>query len=300
MPDSTTNVLETPAKGPVNAIEKPKKAAETAIESGDVSGVYRIARGEVDQAVTQELSISKIDDADVATVAGPELIALKQADAEFEHKAEGALGDLKKSFGETQLHDQEDEEEESDVSLELVETKPEISAPKLEEKSEVNPEQALRLETVNKDLKEEEMALAEFVKQHGKALTKLEEAYLDALQTRIAALKTEQGMLEGGDETSAADPEQLKTLQKKAEQAEAEYASQRDEYLADESAKEFQPIQTQEQVQPSFGQSSITSGQPLRSSSSDAPSMMRNRPGPMRHAFGKFMEGLKFWKHFTR
>lgn len=96
MSDATATVVETPVKAGESRVERPHTSAESALESGDVSGVYRIAQQQVDETVTRELGISKIDDAQTATVAGPEIIALKQADAEFSNKTQAALGGLKR------------------------------------------------------------------------------------------------------------------------------------------------------------------------------------------------------------
>jgi hypothetical protein len=98
MSDATATIVETPAKTGELRVESLHNSAEAAIESGDVSGVYRIAQNQVDETVTRELGISKIDDAQTAAVAGPEIIALKQADADFENKTKTALGGLKTSI----------------------------------------------------------------------------------------------------------------------------------------------------------------------------------------------------------
>lgn len=95
MSDATATVVETPAKTGEMRAEAPKHSVEAALESNDTSGVYRIARDQVDETVTRELGISKVDDVNAATVAGPEIIALRQADSEFQQKVDGALGGLK-------------------------------------------------------------------------------------------------------------------------------------------------------------------------------------------------------------
>lgn len=99
MSDANATVVETPIKAGESRVERPHATAESALESGDVSGVYRIAQQHVDETVTRELGISKIDDAQTAAVAGPEIIALKQADAEFGNRAQAALGGLKEAIG---------------------------------------------------------------------------------------------------------------------------------------------------------------------------------------------------------
>jgi hypothetical protein len=99
MSDATATIVETPAKTGELRVESLHNSAEAAIESGDVSGVYRIAQNQVDETMTRELGISKIDDAQTATVAGPEIIALKQADAELGNRTQAALDSLKTVIG---------------------------------------------------------------------------------------------------------------------------------------------------------------------------------------------------------
>lgn len=145
MSDATSTIVETPAKTGELRVESLHNSAEAAIESGDVSGVYRIAQNQVDETVTRELGISKIEDAQTAKVAGPEIIALKQADAEFTNKTHAALGGLKEIIGKTV---QTETEAEREARLEAVAAEAMKSGPlTVEEMSQdlekhVTPEEA--------------------------------------------------------------------------------------------------------------------------------------------------------------
>jgi len=91
-------VVETPPNTRESTVEKSKGEVKNKLESGDISGVYRIAQAEVDDELARGLGLSKIESANTATIAGPEIVALKQADADFENRAKTALGGLKTSM----------------------------------------------------------------------------------------------------------------------------------------------------------------------------------------------------------
>lgn len=150
MSDTTAPVVESSQKTGELRVERPKQNVDAAVESGDVSGVYRIARAEADSSVTRELEISKIDQVD-ASIAGPEIIALKQADAELQNKTESALGGLRATLDGLNKTEnpqpQKETEAEKDARLEAVALEAMKSGP-------------LTVEEMAKDLEAHEAATA--------------------------------------------------------------------------------------------------------------------------------------------
>jgi hypothetical protein len=396
MSDATATIVETPAKTGELRVEARHNSAEAAVESGDVSGVYRIAQNQVDETVTRELGISKIDDAQTATVAGPEIIALKQADAELGNRTQAALGNLKTVIGSfntpTTLPEREapkapeatsagveearlaavaekamqegpltteemaadlEKHEAEEARKEMAKITPEEAAAaipliikredpvitveelKPEEQKQVQEVAALAeldediergvktfeqgLDKIDAELAAEKKAMEDFNSTHGMAHTKLEQAYLDALVGRIAALEFEKKTHETGDDSfeAKAKAAELKQLADKAEasyqemynaysakpveavpaQAPAEqpkaeklglHLNEEDENFEAKQYEQFHPGQT-------FGSASrqVSTGRStFESSSMGAPPKSKGR-------MGKFIDSLKFWKYFT-
>ncbi len=277
-------------------IEAPKQGMESGMESGDASGVFRRAQADVDKTLASELAISKIDDPKAAAVAEAEVIKLKQADAEFQSKAEGALGNLKQAIG-AQIIESPISNVESPVMAP-------VSAPEIVETKQIETvlglpaEKQARLDTVNEELKHEETALHEFENTHTKAVTKLEEAYLNALKARVDALKFEQGAISGGRE----DQQAISDHRMKADQAEAVYSKMYEEYLEqpeDEEIHEADAPITTEEVPAVF---EAPTQRHFQANPHEVISMPEQPkpPGRAGQAVGKFVDGLKFWKYFTR
>ena len=253
MSDATATVVETPAKTGESRVESTIKSAETAIESGDTSGVYRIARDQVDETVSRELGISKLDDPNAATVAGPEIVALKQADAEFQQRVDGVLGGLKTTLDgvvkpapvakiETPITDtvpekemskdlakHEAEEGQKEPVIPVKELKPEEPR-EVEDLAQGVGDFEKGLEKINTELEAEKKALEEFNGTHGQAHTPLEQAYLDALRGRVTALEFEKQSHEASDKSYEATAK-LVELKQKADKAEAAYQTMYDGYM---------------------------------------------------------------------
>ncbi|MCE9586140.1 hypothetical protein K8R04_02365 [Candidatus Uhrbacteria bacterium] len=264
MSNAAAAVAEIPAKAGESAIEKPKGEVRSKVESGDISGVYRIAQSEVDDELARGLGLSKFDDAGTAAVAGPEIVALKQADAEFENKAKTALGGLKGTLDavnkpEAPIVEAKHEspavvlpviEEQKPVEtksmpvevpvvteIPVVETvvapvvEVKLEAPVAEEvevKQEVT--QDAMLQKLDAELIAEKKALEEFQGTHGKAHTPLEQAYLDALTGRITSLEFEKKAHTNGD-TGFEALAKAAELKQKADKAEAAYQSMYDGFM---------------------------------------------------------------------
>jgi len=79
------------------AKEMPATQVESVVERGDISGVYKIASHEVDSVVDRGKSISNPAGIDAA-VAGPEIVALNQADAELSNRSANALNTLNETL----------------------------------------------------------------------------------------------------------------------------------------------------------------------------------------------------------
>lgn len=400
MSDATATIVETPAKTGELRVESLHNSAEAAIESGDVSGVYRIAQNQVDETVTRELGISKIDDAQTATVAGPEIIALKQADAELGNRTQAALGSLKTVIGsfntpttlpareapkspevnpilaeearlaevaekamkegpltteemaaDLEKHEAEEarkemakitpEEAANAIPLIIKREDPVITVEELkpEEQAEIKEVAALAeldediergvksfeqgLDKIDAELAAEKKAMEDFNSTHGMAHTKLEQAYLDALVGRIAALEFEKKAHETGDESLEAKAKTAE-LKRLAEKAEMSYQEMYNEYSAqptetapaqaageqpkaeklglhlDEEDENFEAKQY-EQFHPgqTFGpvpQSRSSGRASFESSPMGMPQSALQKP---KGRIGKFIDGLKFWKYFT-
>ena len=393
MSDATATIVETPAKTGELRVEARHNSAETAIESGDVSGVYRIAQNQVDEMVMRELGISKIDDAQTATVAGPEIIALKQADAELGNRTQAALGNLKTVIGSfntpTTLPSREApkapeatpaeeearlaavaekamqegpltteemaadlEKHEAEVARkEMAKITPEEAATaipliikredpvitveelKPEEQKEVQEVAALaeldediergvqtfekELAKIDSELVAEKKAFEDFNASHGMAHTKLEQAYLDALANRIAALEFEKKSHETGDDSfeAKAKAAELKQL---ADKAESSYQEMYNAFLnqpetvskesklekiglhLDEEDENYE-AQQYEQYHPgnTFGQMKSSGSARMTSGSGTFEDVSAPQTQKPKGRFGKFIDGLKFWKYFT-
>jgi hypothetical protein len=365
MSDATAAVVETPSKTGELRAEMPNKSVETAVETGDTSGVYRIARDQVDETVTREMGISKLDDPNAAMVAGPEIVALKQADAEFQQRVEGALGGLKTTLDgvakpvaaakiETPVSETAAEKDArlEAVALEAMKAGPltveemaaDLEKHEAEEKqaemAKVTPQEAAEaiplvtkkeetasvaildkdiargvnefeqgLEKINAELAAEKKALEDFNSTHGQAHTPLEQAYLDALNGRVAALEFEKKAHETSDksyETTA----KLVELKQKADKAEAAYQVMYDGQVnqppvateglhLNEEDEDYEARQY-EQFHPgsSFGQSQEVAPQAKPRPVMEA-SPMGTAPKP-KGRVGKFIDGLKFWKYFGK
>jgi hypothetical protein len=255
MSDATATVVETPAKTGESRVESTIKSAETAIESGDTSGVYRIARDQVDETVSRELGISKLDNPNAATVAGPEIVALKQADAEFQQRVDGVLGGLKTTLDgvvkpapvakietpitdtvpekdtskDLEKHEEKVEEKQKEPAIPVEELKPE-AATEVEDLAQGVGDFEKGLEKINIELEAEKKALEEFNGTHGQAHTPLEQAYLDALRGRVTALEFEKQSHEANDKSYEATAK-LVELKQKADKAEGAYQAMYDGYM---------------------------------------------------------------------
>ena len=393
MSDATATIVETPAKTGELRVEARHNSAETAIESGDVSGVYRIAQNQVDEMVMRELGISKIDDAQTATVAGPEIIALKQADAELGNRTQAALGNLKTVIGsfntpttlpsreapkapeatpaeeearlaavaekamqegpltteemaaDLEKHEAEEarkemakitpEEAATAIPLIIKREDPVITVEELkpEEQKEVQEVAALaeldediergvqtfekELAKIHSELVAEKKAFEDFNASHGMAHTKLEQAYLDALANRIAALEFEKKSHETGDDSfeAKAKAAELKQL---ADKAESSYQEMYNAFLnqpetvskesklekiglhLDEEDENYE-AQQYEQYHPgnTFGQMKSSGSARMTSGSGTFEDVSAPQTQKPKGRFGKFIDGLKFWKYFT-
>ena len=393
MSDATATIVETPAKTGELRVEARHNSAETAIESGDVSGVYRIAQNQVDEMVMRELGISKIDDAQTATVAGPEIIALKQADAELGNRTQAALGNLKTVIGsfntpttlpsreapkapeatpaeeearlaavaekamqegpltteemaaDLEKHEAEEarkemakitpEEAATAIPLIIKREDPVITVEELkpEEQKEVQEVAALaeldediergvqtfekELAKIDSELVAEKKAFEDFNASHGMAHTKLEQAYLDALANRIAALEFEKKSHETGDDSfeAKAKAAELKQL---ADKAESSYQEMYNAFLnqpetvskesklekiglhLDEEDENYE-AQQYEQYHPgnTFGQMKSSGSARMTSGSGTFEDVSAPQTQKPKGRFGKFIDGLKFWKYFT-
>lgn len=384
MSDVSTAVVETPTKTGELRVESLHNTAEAAIESGDVSGVYRIAQNQVDETVARELGISKIEDSQTAAVAGPEIIALKQADAELGNRTQAALGNLKTVIGsfnapttlpardvpktaeaaqaaeearlvavaeqamqegpltvEEMAADLEKhvtpEEAAQAIPLTIKKEDPVITIEELkpEEQEEVKEVAALAeldediergvktfeqgLEKIDAELAAEKKAMEDFNSSHGMAHTKLEQAYLDALVGRIAALEFEKATYESGDESLDAKAK-IVELNQLADKAEASYQTMYNEFSAqpvetapaqvaaeqpnaetlglhlDEEDEYFEAKQY-EQFHPglTFG----PAPQKMSSGRTSFESSPMGTPAKPKGRVGKFIDSLKFWRYLT-
>ncbi|QQR60942.1 hypothetical protein IPH19_00540 [Candidatus Uhrbacteria bacterium] len=394
MSDATATIVETPAKTGELRVESLHNSAEAAIESGDVSGVYRIAQNQVDETVTRELGISKIDDAQTAAVAGPEIIALKQADAELGNRTQAALGNLKTVIGsfntpttlpsreapkapevtpaeaeearlaavaekamqegpltteemaaDLEKHEAEEsrkemakitpEEAATAIPLIIKREDPVITVEELkpEEQKEVQEVAALaeldediergvqtfekELAKIDAELVAEKKAFEDFNASHGMAHTKLEQAYLDALANRIAALEFEKKSHETGDVSleAKAKAAELKQL---ADKAESSYQEMYNAFLhqpetaskesklekiglhLDEEDENYE-AQQYEQYHPgnTFGQIKSSGSARMTSGNGTFEGVSASQTQKPKGRFGKFIDGLKSWKYFT-
>ncbi|GEM_PF-2764527 len=356
MSDTSATIVETPVKTGEQAVERPAKSAETAIESGDVSGVYRIAQGEVDQTVTRELGISKVEEPGVAAIAGPQIIALKQADAEFQQKTGSALGKLKSAMDVTRENDArleavaekamqegplneeemaadlEKHEAEEAKKLEVVKEtpmesdEPEITIGELtpQEQEEVKLDDSMAqldediargvgefeagVQKIDTELNAEKKALEEFSAAHGTAHTKLEQAYLDALQSRISALEFDKKAHETSDKSFETMSKQV-AMKQEADKAEAAYQAMYDGFMQQPVDVEKKPALKLNEEDEDFEAKQYEAFHPGAVFGSEAPeasrpTMTATPESPMGAAPAKkksnsFIESLKFWKYMT-
>lgn len=421
MSTADATVVEAPPKTGESAIEKPRGEVKSKIESGDVSGVYRVAQHEVDEEIAKGQALSKIDDPNAAAVAGPEIVALKQAGSDFENKAQKALGGLKSTLDtvsktvsaaeakaeasapvpavaeypaigspesvlaqqkalELQKNDKYDKKylldnftgeiaasgylmgkdgketnvlptmllkqdaedrvyseakkESATVEVPLanapppaetkvkapapvVETK--VEAPKVisveetgdttntveslsaeEEKSVVEADD--KLQKLDAELIAEKTALEEFNSTHGKAHTPLEQAYLDALGGRIAALEFEKTAHETSDasyETMAKQAE----LKQKADKAEAAYQAMYEGYrnqpVEPHPDKVADDAHLEGDEHPSVTNTFQGGGESISKTGPQYETSVAAPPQKPKGAFGKFVDGLKFWRYIS-
>ena len=365
MSDATATVVETPAKTGESRVELGKNSAEAAIESGDASGVYRIAQAQVDEAKTRELGISKIDDVQTATVAGPEIVALKQADAEFSNRVDAVLGNLKSTLDvankpapvapvekpavaevpvakvepaptvEAPAPVVEAKKEVPAVVEPVVEVKPVEEAPKVvsvektedatmtvetlpaEEAKQVVELDAM-MQKIDSELAAEKKAIEEFNGTHGAAHTKLEQAYLDALTGRVTALEFEKKAHETGD-TSFEALAKAAELKQRAEKAEAAYQEMYNGFMnqpvephpeqapqekkveglhLDEEDEDYEARQY-EAYHPGSTFAPTQDRQPKEKPVFEPSPTMETKQAKPKGRFGKFIDGLKFWRAFT-
>lgn len=281
-----------------SGLEIKKGGVESLIETGGVQAVYQHALGEAEDAIKEAMLISQVDPA-VATIAGPEVVALKTADHELAEESKVAVKKLEEAIVPAK-----------DVAP-LTE-EPEVITESLSEAESVESgEHVEQIEHIQQELTAERKALKEFIDPHGKAYTKIEQSYLDALNGRISALEFEEKTLSEGS-SSEEKTKKIEELKKRADEAEAAYQAMYEAAMKQPvEVQQEKPAVAAEEVDdsdhqyyaggyhssPSFGSSESSPTLPAgKSSSYGGESMNTQKP---KGRIGKFIDGLKFWKYFT-
>lgn len=95
MTGTNAAIKEKPTEAGKEGVEVRENTPESVLEDEGVSGMFELARKKTDATTAEGLKLSGNLDSNTAVT---EIVALKQADAEFENKAQNALGDLKKAL----------------------------------------------------------------------------------------------------------------------------------------------------------------------------------------------------------